>query len=184
MFQMRVPILALFIGDGGSGGALGIAVADTVAMLENSWYSVISPEGCASILWRSAEGKEKAADALKLTAENMHALGLIDKIVSEPIGGAHAEPKQAMDLVGDFFDTELTALAEIPIEDLLENRYQKFRQIAQTEATTSLEEFSKHELDEESSDSETSSGAPIVPGKPGIGLPSRRTPGSPRGRRQ
>jgi acetyl-CoA carboxylase carboxyl transferase subunit alpha len=180
MFQIKVPIIALLIGDGGSGGALGIAIADRVAMLENSWYSVISPEGCASILWRSAEGKEKAADALKLTAESMHGLGLVDEIVDEPVGGAHAHPKQSMDLVGDFLDLQLTRLSKLPIDELLANRYQKFRKIAHIEAKIEKQVQSDAQLEVQA----TPNPSPVVPGEPDSSGPVRRTPGSPRNRRR
>jgi len=130
MFSLRVPILVMVIGEGGSGGALGIAIGDRVGMMENAWYSVISPEGCASILWRDAEGKEAAADALKLTATDMYRLGLVDQIVPEPVGGAHAHPQDAMELVKVQLETWLTELQAIPTEALLEARYLKFRHIA------------------------------------------------------
>lgn len=180
MFQVRVPIIALLIGDGGSGGALGIAVADCVAMLENSWYSVISPEGCASILWRSAEGKEKAADALKLTAESMHGLGLVDEVVSEPVGGAHAHSKQAMDMVGDFISQELDRLGQIQVDDLLANRYQKFRQIARTEAKIQKQAAAEAQQEQQAAPDPSA----VVPGEPDASGPVRRTPGSPRSRRR
>jgi acetyl-CoA carboxylase carboxyl transferase subunit alpha len=180
MFQVRVPIIALLIGDGGSGGALGIAIADRVTMLENSWYSVISPEGCASILWRSAEGKEKAAEALKLTAESMHELGLVDEIVPEPTGGAHAHPKQAMDVVGGYIAEQLTVLGKLSIEDLLALRYEKFRQIAHTEAKIQKQAVAEAQQEAQAA----SDPSVVVPGEPDASGPVRRTPGSPRSRRR
>lgn len=99
MFNVKVPIIAIVIGEGASGGALGLGVADKVLMMEYTWYSVISPESCSSILWRSWDFKEQAADALKLTADDMLKNGLIDGIISEPIGGAHANPLEAFENV-------------------------------------------------------------------------------------
>lgn len=180
MFRVKVPIIALLIGDGGSGGALGIAVADKVAMMENSWYSVISPEGCASILWRSAEGKEKAADALKLTAESMLGLGLVDEIVEEPVGGAHAHPKQSMDIVGDYIAHQLGQLGKLSIDELLARRYEKFRQIARTEANIQKQVA----VEAQQATSAASDPSVVVPGEPDASGPVRRTPGSPRSRRR
>jgi len=134
MFDLKVPVVVVVIGEGGSGGALGIAIGDHVAMMENAWYSVISPEGCASILWRSADGKEEAATALKLTAEDMSGFGLVDQVVDEPVGGAHADPERAMDSVADMVLSRLAQLRELPVEELQERRYRKFRHIAQLEA--------------------------------------------------
>lgn len=131
MFSLKTPIISLVIGEGGSGGALGIGIGDTVAMMENAWYSVISPEGCASILWRSAEGKEDAAEALKLTAPSLLELGIVDEVVAEPVGGAHSAPEDAIEIVGDFIERTLIKFQSVSIEDLLERRYLKFRQIAQ-----------------------------------------------------
>ncbi|KAA3610831.1 MAG: acetyl-CoA carboxylase carboxyltransferase subunit alpha [Planctomycetota bacterium] len=134
MFGIKVPILVVVIGEGGSGGALGIAVGDRVGMLENSWYSVISPEGCASILWRSAEGKEQAAEALKLTAGDLQTLGIVDQVIPEPMGGAHQQPDLAMAAVKDQIVAWLDELQAKPLTDLLAERHLKFRQIAQIEA--------------------------------------------------
>ena len=93
MSRLKVPVICIIIGEGASGGAIGIGVGDKVLMLENTWYSVISPESCSSILWRSWDHKEKAAEALKLTATDMKKNGLIDGIIKEPLGGAHAHPE-------------------------------------------------------------------------------------------
>ena len=131
MFSLKTPIISLVIGEGGSGGALGIGIGDKVAMMENAWYSVISPEGCASILWRSAEGKEDAAEALKLTAPSLLELGIVDEVVPEPVGGAHSAPADAIQMVGDFIERSLVELQSVPIVSLLERRHLKFRQIAQ-----------------------------------------------------
>lgn len=130
MFGIRVPIIVLVIGEGGSGGALGIAVGDRVGMLENSWYSVISPEGCASILWRSAEGKEQAASALKLTAADLVQLGIVDRVIPEPLGGAHRDPQATLSAVRTQVLSWLRELRSQPIDQLLEARYRKFREMA------------------------------------------------------
>ncbi len=133
MFGLKVPIVVLVIGEGGSGGALGIGVGDRVGMMENAWYSVISPEGCASILWRSAEGKEAAADALHLTAPDLLKLGIIDKVVAEPVGGAHNQAEAAMEEVGQQIANWLDELAKIPLQELLRQRQEKFRRMAMAE---------------------------------------------------
>jgi acetyl-CoA carboxylase carboxyl transferase subunit alpha len=135
MFGLKVPIVCLVIGEGGSGGALGIAIGDKVAMMENAWYSVISPEGCASILWHSAEGKEKAAEALKLTASDLLGFGIVDEVVPEPVGGAHAHPKDAMQIVKGKIESWLDELLAMPADLMLEARYQKFRHIAQVQSS-------------------------------------------------
>ena len=140
MFALKTPIVVVVIGEGGSGGALGIGIGDRVGMMENSWYSVISPEGCASILWRSAEGKEEAAEALRLTAPSLLELGIVDKVLPEPIGGAHNQFEQAIELVGDQIQQWLEELESLSLEDLLHQREAKFRNIAKVEA--SLEDTS------------------------------------------
>ena len=137
MFSLKVPILVMVIGEGGSGGALGIGVGDRVGMMENSWYSVITPEGCASILWRSAEGKEQAADALKLTGTSLLELGIVDHVVPEPVGGAHNHKEEAIALVGKQLAAWLDELKALPVETLLAQRDEKFRRIAQVEAAVS-----------------------------------------------
>ena len=126
MAGLRVPILACVIGEGGSGGALGIAVADRVLMLENAIYSVISPEGCAAILWRSREHADRAAEALKLTAPDLLELGVIDEIVSEPPGGAHVKPREAAEGVGRALRRHLRELVEMDPERLVEQRREKY----------------------------------------------------------
>jgi len=127
MFAIEVPIIALVIGEGGSGGALGIGVGDRVGILENSYYSVISPEGCAAILWKSGEKAPEAADALKLTSKDLKRLGLVDEIVPEPLGGAHRDQKGAIANVRAQLETWLTELGAIDTAELMEQRYQKFR---------------------------------------------------------
>ena len=125
-FRAEVPIVSTIIGEGGSGGAIAIATADRVLMLEHSIYSVISPEGCASILWRSAEFAKDAARALKLTAQDLLQLGVIDTIVPEPVGGAHRAPDEVMDAVGDAIENALAELQGVEGKTLKTRRRQKF----------------------------------------------------------
>ena len=127
MSELKVPILCTVIGEGGSGGALAIGVGDRTLMLEYSTYSVISPEGCASILWKTADKKQEAAQAMAITAKRLQALGLIDKIVREPIGGAHRNPVQMAKRLKPILINELDALAALPVEDLLDLRYRRLR---------------------------------------------------------
>lgn len=124
--RATVPVVSVIIGEGGSGGAIAIATADRVMMLEHSIYSVISPEGCASILWRSAEFSKDAARALKLTAQDLKQLGIIDTIIEEPMGGAHREPERTIDVVGDYIETALGELSKLDGETLKTRRRQKF----------------------------------------------------------
>ena len=131
MSRLKVPIIATVIGVGGSGGALAIAVADRVLMMENSVYSVISPEGCASIMWRDASKKELAAEAMKITAKDMSELGCIDGIIPEPPGGAHTDHARAAELLDQALTQNLAELKQLSTHDLLEARYQKFRKMAQ-----------------------------------------------------
>ena len=126
MTQLQVPIIVFIIGEGASGGALGIGVGDKVLMLENTWYSVISPESCSSILWRSWEYKEQAADALKLTASDMEQQELIDEIIKEPLGGAHANPSETFDIVKNKILSEFEALKNLSTEELIDNRINKY----------------------------------------------------------
>jgi len=129
MARLKVPIVSAVIGEGMSGGALGIGVTDRVLMLEHSIYSVISPEGCAAILWRSAEHKEKAATALRLTADDLHELGICDEIVPEPRGGAHADWDQAASLLGDALSRVVGELSKLPTKKLLAARWAKYESI-------------------------------------------------------
>ncbi|HNQ35283.1 MAG TPA: acetyl-CoA carboxylase carboxyltransferase subunit alpha [bacterium] len=129
MSRLRAPIVALVIGEGGSGGALGIGLADRVLMLENSVYSVISPEGCAAILWKKQEAKEAAAESLRLTAPDLLGFGIIDEIIQEPAGGAHLDAKTTIEKVGLGLRKHLQELLEIPLDTLLEKRYEKYRRI-------------------------------------------------------
>ena len=126
MSRLRVPIVVAIIGEGASGGALGIGVGDRILMMENSWYSVISPESCSSILWRSWDYKEQAAEALQLTAPDLKKQGIIDEIMPEPLGGAHRNPEQAARVLKDTIVQELKQLAKIKPEKLLERRIEKF----------------------------------------------------------
>ncbi len=131
MSRLQVPTIATITGEGGSGGALALAVADRVLMLENAIYSVISPEGCASIMWKDASKKQQAAAALKYTATDVQRLGCVDDVLPEPKGGTQNDPALAMVLVDERLQYHLANLRGMAIEDLLEQRYQKFRNIAQ-----------------------------------------------------
>jgi acetyl-CoA carboxylase carboxyl transferase subunit alpha len=131
MSRLQVPTIATITGEGGSGGALALAVADRVLMLENAIYSVISPEGCASIMWKDAARKQQAAAALKYTATDVQRLGCVDDVLPEPKGGTQNDPAAAMVLVDERLQYHLANLRGMSIEDLLEKRYQKFRNIAQ-----------------------------------------------------
>ncbi len=126
MAQLPVPIVVVVIGEGASGGALGIGVGNRVLMLENAWYSVISPESCSSILWRSWDHKADAAQALKLSASDLAGFKLIDEIIPEPVGGAHRNPEQAFEAAGKAIATALRALSGIPSDELIEARIEKF----------------------------------------------------------
>ena len=126
MSVLKVPIICIIIGEGASGGALGIGVGDKVLMLENTWYSVISPESCSSILWRSWDYKEQAAEALKLTADDMYKNKLIDGIIKEPLGGAHHNPEEMFDTVKKEIQKHATALKKLNTEQLIQKRIAKF----------------------------------------------------------
>ena len=126
MFEIRVPILCIIIGEGASGGALGLAIGDRVFMLENTWYSVISPESCASILWKSWDYKEQAAEALKLTATDMKLLGLIDGIIMEPIGGAHRAAREMADVLKAEILKNIEELSICSPEQRVQTRIEKF----------------------------------------------------------
>ena len=129
MSRLTVPIISVVIGEGGSGGALALGVADRVLMLEHSIYSVISPEGCAAILWDSPEKIPDAASALKMTADDLAKLGIIDQIVPEPLGGAHRDPRAMYDQVGKALTNQLFELLDVPAEQLLTQRDQKYRKM-------------------------------------------------------
>jgi len=129
--RLPVPIVITVTGEGGSGGALGIAIGDKVNMLENAFYSVISPEGCASIMWRDASKKELAAEALRITPEDLLALGLIDEIVPEPEGGAHRDYKGMAEILDAVLTRSLAELRPLSTKELLARRYEKFRRMGQ-----------------------------------------------------
>ena len=126
MSILKVPVICIIIGEGASGGALGIGIGDKVLMLENTWYSVISPESCSSILWRNWDNKEKAAEALKLTADDMMKLKLIDGIIKEPLGGAHSNPDEMFKTVKSEIKKLLTPLMLMNEEDRIKKRIDKF----------------------------------------------------------
>jgi acetyl-CoA carboxylase carboxyl transferase subunit alpha len=126
MSHLKVPILIVIIGEGASGGALGIGIGDRILMLENAWYSVIAPESCSSILWRSWEFKEQAAEALKLTASDLVEVGIVDRIIEEPVGGAHRAPEEMFKTVKQVLLDELQELLPTPPADLVARRRQKF----------------------------------------------------------
>jgi len=126
MIRLKVPVIVVIIGEGASGGALGIGVGDRVFMMENTWYTVISPESCSSILWRSWDKKETAADQLKLTATDMKGFGLVDDIIREPAGGAHWDYAGAADILKDYLIGVLQELKSVPPEERINNRIEKF----------------------------------------------------------
>jgi acetyl-CoA carboxylase carboxyl transferase subunit alpha len=129
MAELRTPILCIVIGEGGSGGALGIGVGDRLLMLENAYYSVISPEGCASILFRDSTKWQQAAEALKLTAKDLYELGVVDEIIPEPLGGAHKDVNKTIENVKNSVIRNISELINIPLDDLVKKRYKKYRVI-------------------------------------------------------
>ena len=129
MSRIAVPIVAFVIGEGGSGGALGIGIADRVGVLENAYYSVISPEGCAAILWKDGSKAPEASEALKLTAEELFKHGIIDEMVPEPLGGAHREPEKMAEILKEAIINNLNQLLKLEMSELLDLRYKKFRKI-------------------------------------------------------
>jgi acetyl-CoA carboxylase carboxyl transferase subunit alpha len=131
MSRLRVPIIVVIIGEGASGGALGLGIGDRILMLENTWYSVISPESCSSILWRSWDYKEQAAEALQLTAPDLKKQGIVDMIVPEPMGGAHRNPEHMATILKETLLDELKTLTKIKIDKLLERRIEKFSKMGE-----------------------------------------------------
>jgi acetyl-CoA carboxylase carboxyl transferase subunit alpha len=127
MSRLRTPIICVVIGEGGSGGALGIGVGDRIAVLENAYYSVISPEGCAGILWKSHDYAPQAARALKITSKHLRELGVIDDVVEEPLGGAHRDHYQMGNRLKNYLTRSLRELQRLPVDELLAKRYEKFR---------------------------------------------------------
>lgn len=140
MAQLRVPIVCYIIGEGASGGALGIGLGDKVFMLENTWYTVISPESCSSILWRSWDYKEQAADSLKLTSDNMLKFGLIDNIIKEPLGGAHKDPEKMIKTLKTHMKKEIQGLLEVPVDDMISNRVDKYANMGEFDILQETEE--------------------------------------------
>jgi len=136
MSRLRTPIVSIVIGEGGSGGALGIAVADKVAMMQYAWYSVISPEGCAAILWKEANEttNTKAATALALTADRNLTNGLIDAVITEPAGGAHRDPRAAANAMQHWIVEQLRDLTRLDPDTLVRRRFEKFRSMGSTTA--------------------------------------------------
>ena len=135
MARLKVPLVATVTGEGGSGGALGIGVTDAILMLEHSVYSVISPEGCAAILWKDQAKAREAAEAMRMTAADCKALGIADEVIPEPPGGAHSDPVATIDAVGQALVRQLDRLAAIPVDALLEARYAKFRRMGAWEGS-------------------------------------------------
>jgi acetyl-CoA carboxylase carboxyl transferase subunit alpha len=133
MMLLDVPIVAVVLGEGGSGGALGIGVADKVLMMENAYYSVISPEGCAAILWKHRKHAPEAADAMKIAAPDLAELGLIDGVIPEVPGGAHHDPDAAADALREIVSKNLKELLALSKEDLKARRYEKFRRFGEWE---------------------------------------------------
>jgi acetyl-CoA carboxylase carboxyl transferase subunit alpha len=131
MAGLKTPIISVVIGEGGSGGALAIGVGDKLLMLQYAIYSVISPEGCASILWKSAEKAEDAAEAMSITAENLNEFGLVDEVLQEPLGGAHRNPKEMADVIRNAILKSLDELASLPTEQLVERRQQRLASFGQ-----------------------------------------------------
>jgi acetyl-CoA carboxylase carboxyl transferase subunit alpha len=129
MSRLRIPVVCVVIGEGGSGGAIGIGVGDRVAILKHAYYSVISPEGCAGILWKSAEHSEKAAKALRFTSENLLQLGVVDDVLEEPLGGAHRDHHQMATRLKTYLSRTLSALEQKSTDELVAERYDKFRRI-------------------------------------------------------
>ena len=133
MSQITVPIIAIVIGEGGSGGALGIGVADRVCVLENAYYSVISPEGCAAILWKDGAKAPEAAEALKLTAQDLLKTDIIDEVVLEPLGGAHHDPQKTAENIKESINKNLKSLKALDKDELLKLRYKKYRDMGRVE---------------------------------------------------
>ena len=143
MAQLRVPIVCVVIGEGASGGAIGIGLGDKVFMMENTWYSVISPESCSSILWHSWDYKEQAAEALKLTPDHMYNFGLIDGIIPEPLGGAHTAPEETALTLKKWIKKALAELIPINADDLVEQRIEKYSKMGTYEINQEILEASK-----------------------------------------
>ncbi len=143
MATLRVPLISIVIGEGGSGGALGLGVTDRILMLENAWYSVISPEGCAAILFRDAAKASYAAEALKLTAKDLKSFNIIDEIIPEPLGGAHRDFQRVVSALKESLQRHLKDLSALKSEDLLEERYKKFRALGSWKEGKAVKKKSK-----------------------------------------
>jgi acetyl-CoA carboxylase carboxyl transferase subunit alpha len=133
MSHLPTPVIITIIGEGASGGALGIGIGDRVLMMENCWFSVIAPESCSSILWRSWDYKEQAAEALKLTAPDLLDQGIIDRIIPEPFGGAHRDPAQSASILKDTLIEEIKKLKKMSTEKLIEKRVEKYSKMGEWE---------------------------------------------------
>ncbi|MCG8328585.1 MAG: acetyl-CoA carboxylase carboxyltransferase subunit alpha [Chitinophagales bacterium] len=140
MAKLEVPIICAVIGEGASGGAIGIGLGDKVFMLENTWYSVISPESCSSILWRSWDYKERAAEALKLTADHMYDFGLIDDIIKEPLGGAHNAPEEMAKILKRQIKKAIAEVQEMSVEEMLDARINKYAKMGVFDTTQAIVE--------------------------------------------
>lgn len=143
MFKLKVPVICVIIGEGASGGALGIGIGDKVAMLENTWYTVISPENCSTILWRSWDYKVQAAEQLKLTSKDMHGFGLVDDVIKEPVGGAHADPKAMAATLKKYLLKTVKELNKIDPEERINQRIEKFSKMGfyeEVEETQNVED--------------------------------------------
>jgi acetyl-CoA carboxylase carboxyl transferase subunit alpha len=138
MSLLRTPSISVVVGEGGSGGALGIGVTDRVLIFENSYYSVISPEGCAAILWKDGSAAPKAAEALKVSADHLEKLGVVDEVIPEPTGGAHNDPAQAASALRYILQKHLNDLRALDTEKLLETRYERFRHLGVYEDAGSI----------------------------------------------
>lgn len=135
MAMLKVPTLAVVVGEGGSGGALGIGVTDRVVIFENSYYSVISPEGCAAILWKDGTAAPQAAEALKLNAATLKNLGVVEEVIPEPLGGAHYDPEKAAKALGRSLQKHLKDIIKLPVDELLDARYARYRKLGVFEET-------------------------------------------------
>ena len=139
MFGLKVPVICVVIGEGGSGGALGISVGNKILLLENAYYSVITPEGCAAILWKNRSFAPRAAEALKLTATDLMKLGVADEVISEPMGGAHVNYDEAAKMLKVSLEKNLAELQKLSVDELLEQRYEKFRRIGEVAENAAAE---------------------------------------------
>ncbi|MGB9602284.1 MAG: carboxyl transferase domain-containing protein, partial [Limisphaerales bacterium] len=157
MMLLEVPIISVVIGEGGSGGALGIGVADRVLILENAYYSVISPEGCAAILWKDRSASEKAAEALKITAENLFKFGLVDEVIPEPLGGAHTDPATTAANLKSALLRHLTELSKLSVSERLKRRYEKYRAFGHFIEGKKTQELSEVKINEENVNSKNRS---------------------------